>query len=145
MLTEQECDELNMLKTLEFSMHLWGFVDVHEPLQTLVVILQEATLDFVRLQEAVSKAREDLEHVGTSAWLYFAVNLAKIPLYVALGELTTGGRFFTADTLTYGALMIPAIVVGVYSGRILFRYLPQRAFLTIVLVLSGVGAARLIV
>jgi uncharacterized membrane protein YfcA len=84
-----------------------------------------------------------LELVGTSAWLYFAVNVAKIPFYVALGELTSGGRFFTIDSLAYGALMVPPIVVGVYSGRSLFRYLPQRAFLTIVLVLSALGALRL--
>jgi uncharacterized membrane protein YfcA len=82
--------------------------------------------------------------VGTSAWLYFAVNLTKIPFYVALGELTSGGRFFTGDSLLYAALMIPAIVAGVFSGRAVFHRISQRSFLIVVLVLSAGGAIRLL-
>jgi uncharacterized membrane protein YfcA len=85
------------------------------------------------------------EHLGTSAWLYFAINVSKIPLYVALGELTTGGRFFTVDSLLFDLLMVPAIVVGVFSGRSLFHRIPQRAFLVTVLVLSAAGATQLLV
>ena len=82
--------------------------------------------------------------VGTSAWLYLVVNLSKIPLYLAIGELTDGGRFFTVDSLLYAACMVPAVVAGVFSGRALFHHLPQRAFLFAVLVLSAGGAVRLL-
>ena len=34
--------------------------------------------------------------IGTTAWLYFVVNLSKIPFYLALGASTSGGPFFTA-------------------------------------------------
>lgn len=83
--------------------------------------------------------------LGTSAWLYFALNLSKIPFYVALGELTDGGRFFTVDGLLFGALMIPAVVIGVYSGRALVHRISQRTFLLAVLVLAGAGAINLVV
>lgn len=85
------------------------------------------------------------QHVGTSAWLYFTVNVAKIPFYLALGIWTAGGAFFTWDSLRYDLLMVPAIVLGVYSGRAVFRHIPQQAFLVVVLVLSAAGAARLLV
>ena len=55
--------------------------------------------------------------VGTSAWFYFAVNLAKIPCYIALGFLTTGGHFFTGESLLWALCLVPAIVAGVYAGR----------------------------
>ena len=84
------------------------------------------------------------ELVGTSAWFYLVVNLSKIPFYVLLGELTTGGRFFTLDSLAYDLIVAPGILVGVHSGRALFHRIPQRPFLITVLVLSGAGAIKLV-
>ena len=84
------------------------------------------------------------QHLGTSAWLYLTVNVSKIPFYVALGAWTDGGAFFTRDSLLFGLAMVPAIVLGVYSGRSLFHHLPQRAFLIGVLVLSAAGAVNLL-
>jgi uncharacterized protein len=84
------------------------------------------------------------ELVGTSAWFYFAVNFAKFPIYVALGFWTTGGSFFTGTTLTFDALMFPAVLVGLLSGRRLLHVLPEKAFLVAVLVLSTAGAIKLL-
>jgi uncharacterized membrane protein YfcA len=82
--------------------------------------------------------------VGTSAWLYFIVNLSKIPLYLMIGAWTAGGQFFTADSLSYDALVLPGVVAGVFSGKLLFDHIPQRLFLALVLLLSGAGALRLL-
>lgn len=84
------------------------------------------------------------QHLGTSAWLYLAVNVTKIPFYLALGAWTDGGRFFTPESLLYDLAMVPAVVLGVYSGRWLFHRLPQRTFLLAVLVLSAGGAMKLL-
>ena len=82
--------------------------------------------------------------VGTSAWFYFAVNLAKIPVYVALGAWSTGGHFFTGTGLLYDALVAPFVVIGVFGGRWLLPRLHDRFFLWLVLVLSLAGAAKLL-
>lgn len=82
--------------------------------------------------------------LGTSAWLYLVVNVTKIPFYLVLGEWTDGGRFFTRDSLLFDLMVVPAIVLGVFSGRSLFHRLPQRAFLVGVLVLSAAGAINLL-
>lgn len=84
------------------------------------------------------------EMVGTSAWFYFAVNVAKVPVYFALGALSSGGHFFTGTTLAFDAACLPAVLVGVFGGRSLFHKLPERAFLIAVLVLSAAGAVRLL-
>ena len=84
------------------------------------------------------------ELVGTSAWFYLAVNLAKVPVYIALGELTTGGRFFTGESLLYNLALLPAVGVGVYVGRHVFHRLPERLFLWAVLILSFAGAVKLL-
>jgi uncharacterized membrane protein YfcA len=85
------------------------------------------------------------EMVGTSAWLYFLVNVSKIPIYLALGWLTAGGSFFTADALLFDLIVIPGVFVGVFGGRALFRVIPQRAFAIVVLALSALGALKLVV
>lgn len=92
----------------------------------------------------VARRLPKTEMVGTSAWLYFLINLSKIPLYLALGAWTTGGSFFTADSLAYDALVIPGVFVGVFAGIRLFPHLPERAFVIAVLILSAAGAVNLL-
>jgi hypothetical protein len=82
--------------------------------------------------------------VGTSAWLYFIVNLSKVPLYLAVGAWAAGGPFFTRDTLLYDLAVTPAVFLGVFSGRALFHRIPQRLFTIVVLTLSAVGGIKLV-
>jgi uncharacterized membrane protein YfcA len=82
--------------------------------------------------------------MGTTAWLYLVVNLSKVPLYLALGAWTSGGRFFTGASLLFDLLLVPAVLAGVYTGRALFHRIPQQAFLLVVLVLSAGGALKLL-
>lgn len=85
------------------------------------------------------------ELLGTAAWLYFVVNLSKIPFYVALGIWAEGGAFFTSESLLWDAVLLPMIFVGVFAGRAAYNRIPQRAFLLAVLGLSAIGALLLIV
>lgn len=82
--------------------------------------------------------------VGTSAWFYFAVNLAKIPVYLALMATTDGGPFFTGESLLYDLCLVPFVVASVLVGRRLLHTLPQSVFFWGVLVLSAGGALRLL-
>lgn len=84
------------------------------------------------------------ELVGTSAWFYFAVNLAKIPLYLGLGWWTTGGPFMTGESLLWGLTMVPGVVAGVYLGRWILPRISQQTFVVLVLVLSAAGGIRLL-
>lgn len=85
------------------------------------------------------------EMVGTSAWLYFIVNLSKVPLYLALGAWAGGGAFFTGKALLYDLAVVPAVFVGAFGGRALFHRIPPRAFAIVVLTLSALGSIKLLV
>ena len=76
--------------------------------------------------------------------VYFAVNVAKVPVYMALGAWTSGGPFFTKSTLAFDLVLFPVVVVGVFSGRSMLHKLPERAFTIGVLVLSATGAVKLL-
>lgn len=84
------------------------------------------------------------ELLGTAAWLYFVLNVAKIPFYLGLGAWTEGGAFFTREGLAFDLVLIPAVVAGVLVGRQIYRRIPQSAFLVVILVLSALGALNLL-
>jgi uncharacterized protein len=84
------------------------------------------------------------ELVGTSAWFYFTVNVAKIPIFAALGWWSDGGAFFTSDGALLALFSLPGVFVGVFAGRKLFPHVPQRLFMSIVLVLAAFAALRLL-
>lgn len=85
------------------------------------------------------------ELLGTAAWLYFVVNVAKIPFYLGLQAWSEGGEFFTLEGLAYDLVLMPAVVAGVLVGRQIYKRIPQRAFLVVILVLSAAGAINLLI
>jgi uncharacterized membrane protein YfcA len=85
------------------------------------------------------------ELLGTAAWLYLVLNLAKIPFYLALGAWSEGGAFFTAESMAWNMALLPGVIGGVLAGRIFYHRIPQREFLLAVLVLSAAGALMLVV
>lgn len=84
------------------------------------------------------------ELVGTSAWFYFGVNIAKFPIYAALGWWASGGGFFTVDACRFALLMIPVVVGAVLVGRRLFHIVPTQVFVAIVLVLAAAASVKLL-
>ncbi len=92
----------------------------------------------------VSLGLDRRELVGTSAWFYFAVNVSKVPVYVAIAALATGGPFFTGQSLVFDAAVAPAVVVGALVGRAVLHRMPERVFVVLVLALSAAGAVRLL-
>jgi uncharacterized protein len=85
------------------------------------------------------------ELVGTTSWFFFAVNFAKIPAYLAIGAWSKGGHFFTADSLRFDALMMPALAVGMIGGKALLPRISQRVFLYVVLSLAAIAALKLLI
>ena len=78
------------------------------------------------------------QFLGTSAWFFLAVNLAKTPFSIGLGLIDAG-------SLRLDALLAPAVVVGALVGRRVARRLDQALFERLVLALTVVSAAYLLV
>lgn len=78
-----------------------------------------------------------MEFVGTAAWFFFAVNLAKVPFSVSLGLVTP-------DSLRLTAVLAPVVVLGACCGRWILHRIDQRLFDALLLVFTAAGALRLI-
>jgi uncharacterized protein len=86
-----------------------------------------------------------LDLIGSSAIFYLVVNVAKVPIYLLLGWLTDGGSFFTAESLRFDVVLVPAVLIGVFGGRWLLPRISQQVFSIAVLVFASVAAVRLFV
>jgi hypothetical protein len=75
--------------------------------------------------------------IGTGAWFYLLVNLAKVPFSAGLGLITP-------TSLARDAVLVPALLVGAASGILLVRRLRQRHFEVVALVFSAVAAGLLL-
>lgn len=76
------------------------------------------------------------EFVATGAWFFFFVNLSKVPVYSMHGLFSQEGLLF--DTV----LVIPTLA-GAMVGRKLISRIPEKVFLTAVIVLAFVATILL--
>lgn len=86
-------------------------------------------------REPVSLPKHEL--VGTGAWFFLIVNLAKVPLSVALGLIGP-------QTLTLNLVLLPVVFTGVAIGRWLTHRVPQRLFDGLLLAFAATAALRLV-
>ena len=76
--------------------------------------------------------------LGTAAWFFALVNLTKLPIMFGLGLITPG-------TLLMDLLLVPAVLIGAFGGRMIARRINQAWFERIVIVLTIVGAFYLLI
>jgi uncharacterized membrane protein YfcA len=75
--------------------------------------------------------------MGTWAWFFLIVNLSKVPIYTTLGMITV-------DTLAFDLVVVLMVVAGALAGKHLFRVIPQKLFNSLVLILAGLAALRMV-
>jgi len=85
----------------------------------------------------LNKKVDKHEFVGTSAWLFFLVNSSKVPFQAMMGVITW-------QTLRLDIYVLPMLVVGVLLGVFVHKRIPQRAFDSLVLVLSALAALQMV-
>lgn len=78
------------------------------------------------------------EFLGTAAWFFAGINLAKVPFSVGLGIIDPA-------TLLMDLPLVPAVVAGAFLGRALLDRLDQRTFERIVIALTIAGALYLLI
>jgi uncharacterized membrane protein YfcA len=78
-----------------------------------------------------------LEFLGTAAWFFFLVNLAKLPFSIGLGLVVPG-------SLLLDLVLAPLVAVGAFGGLWLVRRLDEDQFEKAVLALAAVSAVPLL-
>jgi uncharacterized protein len=79
-----------------------------------------------------------LEMLGTGAWFFLVVNVAKLPF-------SAGLDLITPSSMAMDAALVPALLLGAWLGVLVIRRIDQRRFELGALVLSGLGAVLLLV
>jgi uncharacterized membrane protein YfcA len=77
------------------------------------------------------------EVVGTLAWFFFLINLFKMPFSVGIGVVSR-------SSLTFDAVLVPAVFIGLIAGRWLIVRIPQRAFDALMLLFAAGASLRLV-
>ncbi len=75
--------------------------------------------------------------MGTSAWFFFVVNIFKVPFSYNLGLINL-------DSLRISLPLVPFAMAGAVTGRILIKYIDQRLFELLAMVLTLVAGLRLL-
>ncbi|WP_078548471.1 sulfite exporter TauE/SafE family protein [Litchfieldia alkalitelluris] len=78
------------------------------------------------------------EFVGTGAWFFLFVNLIKVPFYIHLDLITI-------DSISFNLWLIPTILIGALVGAKVLPLIPQKAFQTLIIVFTMIGAFRLLI
>lgn len=81
---------------------------------------------------------DKVRFIGTNAWFFAAINLAKTPLTAALG-------LFTPTVLVTALVLIPAVLVGAALGRLIIGRVTQRQFEIVTIVGSAIASFSLLV
>jgi uncharacterized membrane protein YfcA len=84
----------------------------------------------------LSRRIPKMELIGISARFFLLINLIKLPMNFQL-------KLINPSTLTLNAMLIPAVWVGVFSGRYLVKKVPQRWFESLVILFSIIAGVRL--
>ena len=74
------------------------------------------------------------EFIGTAAWLFFIINVFKLPFHIFVWKT------ISKETLTLNLLLSPAILIGFYLGIKLVKVINNNLYRKLVLVVTALGA-----
>jgi hypothetical protein len=74
------------------------------------------------------------EFIGTAAWLFFIVNVFKLPFHIFVWHT------ITPETLVINLKLVPAILVGLFVGVRLVKVIKDAFYRKMILVLTALGS-----
>lgn len=75
--------------------------------------------------------------LGTTAWFFAIVNIAKLPFSIGLGLIT-------GDGLLIALVLVPVVIAAAFGGRWIARRIDQRLFERLVIALTVAGSVYLL-
>lgn len=74
------------------------------------------------------------EFIGTAAWLFFIINIFKLPFHIFVWET------ITPETLLINLKLVPGILIGLFVGVRLVKIIKDDFYRKMILVLTALGA-----
>jgi len=74
------------------------------------------------------------EFIGTAAWLFFIINIFKLPFHIFIWETVT------VDSFILNLLLIPGVIIGFFTGVSLVKLINNSNYRKFIFVITAVGA-----
>ena len=73
------------------------------------------------------------EFIGTSAWLFFIINIFKIPFHVLFWKT------ITIESLIISSRLIPFVIIGLIIGVFIVKKIENKNYRKLILILTAIG------
>lgn len=77
--------------------------------------------------------------IGTAAWLFFIINVFKLPFHIFVWKTVT------LSTLRINLFLIPAIIIGFFVGTQLVKKINSNDYRKFILIVTAIGAILILV
>ncbi len=111
-----------------------GFMGVLAGITTMIGNLAGAFSNIFFLAMRLPKN----EFIGTAAWVFFFINLFKLPFHILVWET------ITPETLLVNAKLLPGVALGLFLGVRLVRVIREGFYRKMILLLTALGALILL-
>ena len=72
--------------------------------------------------------------IGTAAWLFFIINVFKLPFHIFVWKTVT------KETLILNSILIPAIIIGFFTGVMVVKKISNLNYRRFILIVTTIGA-----
>ena len=79
------------------------------------------------------------EFIGTGAWLFFIINLFKLPFHIIVWKTVS------ADTLVLNSALLPAVIAGFFTGTHIVKIISNRNYRNFVMAVTALAAVLLLI
>jgi len=76
--------------------------------------------------------------IGTTAWLFFMINLVKLPLHIWVWETVN------YDSIKQSVSLVPALFIGFLIGVSLVKLIKDKNYRKMIILITGIGALILL-
>lgn len=73
------------------------------------------------------------EFIGTAAWLFFLINLFKLPFHIFVWETVT------LKTLALNSILVPALALGFFIGVLIVKKISNHNYRRFILIVTALG------
>ncbi len=74
------------------------------------------------------------EFIGTAAWLFFIINVFKLPFHIFVWKTVT------KESLMINAFLVPGIIVGFFTGIAIVKVINNALYRKFILIVTAIGA-----
>lgn len=73
------------------------------------------------------------EFIGTAAWLFFIINVFKLPFHIFVWETVT------IDTMVLNSVLIPTVIIGFFVGARIVKLISNVNYRRFILIVTAIG------